>query len=139
MDRQKIQSACVGIAWALWRGMSADYKRRYARVIWDQFQGRLAGEAQTTSNLGQYVNSLCSKLQVVQLPKESIEELDEIFESNNDRAILRMMREETALIVVKIRVMNEERKAQFEDEYAEEEALIEALDGKGGLFDGISE
>jgi len=75
----------------------------------------------------------------VQLPKESIEELDEIFESNNDRAILRMMREETALIVVKIRVMNEERKAQFEDEYAEEEALIEAQDGKGGLFDGISE
>lgn len=90
-----------------------------------------------TSNLGQFLNSCCSKLGVTAFAKSDIEELDEILEGGQDRAILRLMREETALVVVKVRLLNEERKGSFVDEYAEEEALM--APEEGGLFDGIQD
>lgn len=92
-----------------------------------------------TSNLGTFINSASSKLGVLSLGrKEDLLALDEILNSGQDRAVLRLLREETALIVVKVRLLNEERKAElaaFLDEYAEEEALIEAQ--RGGFFDGL--
>jgi len=129
------------IAWALWRGMSPDYKRRYARVIWDQFQSRLQGEAMATSSLGTFVNSACSKLGVVSLGRrDDLGTLDGILNSGQDRLVLRLLREETALIVVKVRLMNEERRAEIEalmDDYAQEDALREAQEG--GALDGLSD
>lgn len=116
MDKEKIRQMCVDLAWALWRGMSADYKRRYAMVVWDQFRDRLAGEAMSTSNLGQYVNSLCSKLGVVRLGEsDDLDRINEILNSGQDREILRTMREETALVVVKVRLLNEKRKEEWKE------------------------
>lgn len=138
MEREKIVQMAVDLAWALWRGMDATYKRRYARVIWDQFQSRLQGEAMATSNLGTFVNSACSKLGVTALGKaDELPALDAILQSGEDRAILRVMREETALVVVRVRLLNEQRRAEFEervDEVTEEEALIKAQEeGSDGI------
>jgi len=113
MEREKLVGLCVDLAWALWRGMDSDYKRKYAMVIWDQFQARLAGEAMATSNLGQYVNSLCSKLGVT-FRAYDVQPVDRVLSSGEDRAILRVMREETALVVVKVRLLNEARKEQWD-------------------------
>jgi len=115
---ETIRDKCVVLAWALWRGMDSDYKRKYARVIWDQFQVRIAGEAQTTNSLSKYVNQLCSKLGVGQLGDgDELAELDAILNCGQDRAILRAMREDTALIVLKVRLLNEERKEEREQRY----------------------
>lgn len=101
-----------------------------------------------TSNLGAFINSASSKLGVLSLGrKKDLPALDEILNSGRDRAVLRLLREETALIVVKIRLLNEERQAEIAalmDEYAEEEALIEAqglaeASREEGLFDGIQD
>ena len=142
MERAKTLAMATELAWALWRGMDPNYKRRYARVIWDQFQARLQGEAMATSNLGTFVNSASSKLGVLSLGRKAdLPALDEILNSGQDRAVLRLLREETALIVVKIRLLNEERQAEIAalmDEYAEESALT-AAQNDGGLFDGLSD
>lgn len=135
MDREMIQQMCVDLAWAIWRSMDTQYKRRYALKVWDQFQERLAGEAMTTTRLGQYINSVCSKLGVGQLgSKDDAGRIDEILNAGADRAVLRMMRDETALIVVKVRLLNEERKAAWEkwreehpDPIEEEERMIQAF------------
>ena len=131
--REQLIDMCVALAWILWRGMDPDYKRKYARVIWDQFQARLAGEAQTCATLGEYVNALSDKLGVQALGlTEDLDILDSTLNSGKDREILRMMREETALIVVKVRLMNElyreEREAAWRerDPIAQEEELKEA-------------
>ena len=130
----------VTLAWALWRGMDAEYKRKYARVVWEQFQTRLQGEAQTTADLGQYVNNVCSKLGVTRLGDgDDLVELDAILGAGQDREVLHALRDRTALIVVRVRLLNEARKEAYEahkrehpDEYTQEEELIEAQ--RGGMF-----
>ena len=130
MERDKLIDQCVYLAWCLWLGMDRAYKQKYARVIWSQFQNRLQGEAMTTANLGQYVNSLCSKLGVHTLGiSEDLDILDSILNCGEDRAILRMFREEAALIVVRVRLWNEQRRALEELRQAEESQ-------QEGLFDG---
>lgn len=129
MDREELINQATHLAWYLWRGMDGAYKQQYARVIWDQFQARLQGEAMVTNNLGTYLNSLSSKLGVraVGLTGD-LDILDSILNCGHDREILRILREETALIVVKVRLWNEERREQWEAEHpdpiAEEEALM---------------
>ena len=134
MKREIVLLMCIDLAWALWRSMDAEYKRRYALKVWEQFQERLAGEAMTTTRLGEYVNSVCSKLGVQQLGgKDDIARIDEILNAGADRDILRLMRDETALIVVKVRLLNEQRKAEYEKwrkehptDIEQEEELIKA-------------
>jgi hypothetical protein len=130
----------VTLAWALWRGMDADYKRKYARVVWDQFQTRLQGEAMTTADLGQYVSSVSSKLGVAHLGEGGdLEEIDAILRAGQDRPVLRALRDRTALVVVRVRLLNEARKEEYEERrrqhpnaYEQEDELIEAQ--QGGLL-----
>lgn len=74
-----------------------------------------------TSNLGRFVNSLCSKLQA--FPGRNIGERDEVLEilnSGNDRELLKLLREETTLIVLMVRVANEQRRAAWTERQEEE-------------------
>jgi hypothetical protein len=120
--------------------MDAEYKRKYVRVVWDQFQARLQGEAMTTADLGQYVSSVCSKLGVTRLGDgKDLGEIDAILSAGQDREVLRALRDRAALIVVRVRLLNEARREAYEawrkehpNAYEQEDELIEAQ--KGGLF-----
>ncbi len=71
----------------------------------------------TTVNLGRYFNAVCSKLGVQGLgPREELDILDGILNGGQDRALLRVLRDETALIVVKVRLLNESRKLALENQ-----------------------
>jgi len=130
----------VTLAWAIWRGIDPKYKMEKARVIWDQFQTRLQGEAGTTTDLARYVNSVCSKLGVAHLGDgKDLAEIDAVLSAGQDREVLNALRDRTALIVVRVRLLNEARKEEYEarrkarsNEYEQEDELIEAQ--KGGLF-----
>lgn len=131
MERDKLIDQCVHLAWYLWRGMDPQYKQKYARVIWDQFQNRLQGEAMTTANLGQFVNSLCSKLGVHALGiQDDLEIMDSILNSGEDRAILKVFREEVALIVVRVRLWNEQRREEWlrQQEESQQEELLDGTE-----------
>lgn len=71
-----------------------------------------------TSNLGKFVNSLCSKLQV-QIGAEDSAEAESILNSGTDRALLKLLREETTLLVLMVRVANQERREEWEARQAE--------------------
>ena len=52
---------------------------------------------------------------------------ESILNSNLDREILKLMREETALLVLMVRVQNDERRKQWEEEDREWRELEKAI------------
>lgn len=74
-----------------------------------------------TSNLGKFVNSICSKLQAQIETKDSMA-IEAILNGGNDRALLKLLREETTLLVLMVRVANQERREEWEAAQAERQA-----------------
>jgi hypothetical protein len=70
---------------------------------------------------------------------KDLAEIDAVLSAGQDREVLNALRDRTALIVVRVRLLNEARKEEYEarrkarsNEYEQEDELIEAQ--KGGLF-----
>lgn len=114
---EKLRQQAADLLMSVWRTIPSDYKSRYRMSIWDQFESQVRSAAYT-SNLARFANSLCSKLQCV--PGRNKDERDialEILNSGQDRALLKMLREETTLIVLMVRVANEQRRDDWLSEY----------------------
>lgn len=84
-----------------------------------------------TSNLGKFVNSLCSKLQI-NLGYSDAERAraEAILNSNRDRALLRLLREETTLLVLMVRV----RRDAAGEKLAEKPDMLDDLEAAGRRF-----
>lgn len=113
----------------LWRGISPDYKRKYARSIWQQFEDNLRSAAYT-GQLSTFLSKLTTRLGV-EIRREDVELVTGVMQSGEDKAILKMLRDETVLLVLLVRVANEERKAKFE---AKKLAKKEPHEKEEGLF-----
>lgn len=105
---------------AIWRGIPADFKSRYRMNIWQQFEDQIRSAAYT-SNLGKFVNSLCSKLQAT-VGRNAEERVygEKVLNSGQDRALLKLLRDETTLLVLMVRVANQKRREQWEAENPDE-------------------
>ena len=105
----------------IWRGIPADYKSRYRRTIWEQFENEIRSAAYTGS-LAKFINSLCSRLQV-DLGRTEAERAvaQEILKGADDRAMLKMLREETTLLVLMVRVDNEEKRNEWAEKHKEDD------------------
>lgn len=110
----------------VWRGIPASYKSRYRRDIWQQFEDNVRSEAYT-SNLGKFINSLCQNLNVQIRGADDIELANDALREGNDKTLLKMMREETLLLVLMVRQRNQERREEWEARQAEREAEEEAM------------
>jgi len=105
----------------IWRGVPRDYKSRYRMSIWQQFEDRVRSAAYT-SNLGKFVNSLCLSLSATVGTNAADREIaDRILNGGNDRALLKLLREETTLLVLMVRVANQERREEWAAARAMEE------------------
>jgi hypothetical protein len=93
----------------LWRGLDADYKRKYARTIWQQFEDALRSAAYTSS-LAQWYETLHRKL-AIRVRSDDQAGIAAVIGSGHDRLVLRMIRDETSYLVVLVRVANDERNA----------------------------
>ena len=102
----------------VWRGIPSDYKSRYRMNIWQQFEDNIRSAAYTSS-LGKFVNSLCQKLGAsIGRNAEDREAAQIILNSGNDRALLKLLRDETTLLVLLVRVANQERREEWEKTHA---------------------
>jgi len=105
----------------IWKGIPADYKSRYRMNIWQQFEDNIRSAAYT-SNLGKFVNSLCSKLSAqIGRNGEDRAAAKAILQQADARAMLKLLREETTLLVLMVRVVNQERREVWEAEHQESE------------------
>lgn len=87
-----------------------------------------------TSSLAKFASSLCSKLQAdIGKRAEEREDAECILNSGNDRDLLKVMRDETTLVVLMVRVANQERREEWEakrqDREKQEKAMEDPLFG----------
>lgn len=119
-DQENLHQQAAALLMAIWRGIPADFKSRYRMNIWQQFEDQIRSAAYT-SNLGKFVNSLCSKLQAT-VGRNAEERVygEKVLNSGQDRALLKLLRDETTLLVLMVRVANQKRREQWEAENPDE-------------------
>lgn len=111
---------------AIWRGVPADYKSRYRASIWQQFEDNVRSAAYT-SNLGKFVNSLCAKLQA-QIKAGDVQESEKILNSGQDKKLLKLLRDETTLLVLMVRLANQERQEEWRAKQEEIDEQKQAME-----------
>jgi len=104
----------------IWRGIPPDYKRRYRMTIWTQFENEIRA-ASYTSSLAKFISSICTHLRA-DLGKTAAERAvaEEIIKTADDRTMVKMMRDETTLLVLMVRVDNEEKRNEWLESQKEE-------------------
>jgi len=102
----------------IWRGVPLDYKRKYMN-IWEQFENNIRAAAYT-SNLSKFANSLCLKMNA-QAGKNKAERVraEQLLAELDSRETLKMLREETTLLVLIVRNAVQEKRAAWEAEHVE--------------------
>jgi hypothetical protein len=100
----------------LWSGIPADYKMKYARSIWQQFEDNIRSAAYT-DRLSIWYDVMCRKLGI-DVKSADLSVIHECLQIGADEVFLRLLREETAYLVVLVRLANEERKAEIEERKA---------------------
>lgn len=126
MENQEIRNQAVALLMAIWRGTPFDFKSRYRMTIWTQFENQVRSAAYT-NNLAKFINQLCLKLDANPGKNASERaEVERIANSGNDRAILKLLRDETTLVVLMVRIANQEKREEWELLHPEEEELKHA-------------
>ena len=98
----------------IWRGLDSNYKSKYARSIWQQFEDNIRSAAYA-STLSRFYNQLCSRLEI-QIDATGMADVQAALalQGTEARALLRHLRDETATLVLMVRIENEKRKADWQ-------------------------
>lgn len=98
----------------IWRGLDSNYKSKYARSIWQQFEDNIRSAAYA-STLSRFYNQLCSRLEI-QIDATGMADVQAALalQGTEARALLRQLRDETATLVLMVRIENEKRKADWQ-------------------------
>lgn len=110
-----LRQQATALLMVIWRGIPADYKSRYRMDIWTIFENEIRSAAYT-NNLGKFVNSLCSRLgATIGTRADERATAEAILNSGQDAALLKLLREETVLIVLMVRVAIQARRADYDE------------------------
>lgn len=94
----------------LWNGIPGDYKQRYARNIWQQFEDNIRAAAYT-AKLSKFVNSICLRLRI-EITGRDVTAVNAVLASADERDILRQLREEATVLMLMVRMENEKQRAE---------------------------
>lgn len=95
----------------LFRCIEEDYKSKYFRELWEQYENALRS-ASFCSSLPQFYQNILKKLPIhpeVQYMKE----IRSVLQCGKDTVVLNWLRDETSYLVLLARLINEERKESF--------------------------
>lgn len=113
----------------LFRGLSADYKSKYKRDVWDQFENNIRASAYTAKLTTFFEN--ITRTMLIRLEQQYAADAMNILNSGLDKQILTWLRDETTYLVLIARLKNEERKEAFK---ARQEENKEEYPGHPSLF-----
>ena len=108
MELDPIYTMALSLVTPLWRGLSPEYKAKYRRTIWPQFENQIRSAAYTTT-LSLWYSRVCSRLPIEPAARD-LEDLQVYLMSGQDRELLRLFRDEAPTIVTLLRVENEARR-----------------------------
>lgn len=127
MDADEVRKHAAALLGALWHGVPADYKSRYRRNIWQQFEDNVRSAAYTSS-LSRFVNNIAVKMAIeVGKSQADREAIENVLNMGQDRAILKTLRDETSVVVLMVRLANQERRRAYERKVREEAGDDEGL------------
>lgn len=122
MDHYEMATALLT---PIWRGIPAAYKSRYRTKIWQQFEDNIKSAAYTAT-LSRFASNLSSRLGV-RIATEDVVAVQAVLQSGQDRALLKLLRDEATTCVLLVRMINEERKAEWAKRDAERQAEERAV------------
>lgn len=121
LSKENIQDAAVATLSNIWSQIEWDkVTGNRAMGIWDEFTSKVKAAAMTTNNYEKFVEKLCRKMDIRSLKFRDISEISQQDEKFK-KAILKMLREETQVIVLQLRLNNQIRKEEYEQKKAREE------------------
>jgi hypothetical protein len=99
----------------LWKGLDSNYKSKYARSIWQQFEDNIRSAAYT-STLSRFYNNLSGKLAIA-IEAGGLADVNAALAltGSAERALLRQLRDETATLALMVRLENEKSKAAWKE------------------------
>jgi hypothetical protein len=108
-----------------WSGIPAEYKSKYARNIWEQFEAQIRSAAYT-SNLPRFFESLSTAL-AIEIRRDDLAACHGLLSCGEDRAALKLLRDETTTLVLMVRLENEERREKIKQRKEMEKELDRPL------------
>lgn len=110
------EEVATGLLTPLWRGIPSDYKKKYARNIWEQFENNIRSAAYT-ARAPEFLSKITQRLGVT-FQGVDAERVSAIVGGGHDRTLLKMLRDDTTYLVLLVRADNEERKEEFKAKQA---------------------
>lgn len=105
MEHEKIASDLLT---PLWQGIQSDYKAKYARTVWQQFENQIKSAAYT-EKLSLFLSRITERLNI-SIGESHTVKVAAFIQCGDDKMVLKMLRDDTALLVLLVRVANEERR-----------------------------
>lgn len=105
------------LLFSIWRGIAAGYKEKYRRNIWEQFEAGIRSAAYT-SDLSRFLDSACRKMGS-EIPSRCKSDVLEILDCEHSPAILRLLRDETTGLVLRVRLLNDDRRERVQEKWQE--------------------
>ncbi len=105
------------LLWPLWRCVTEEYKSRYKREIWDHFENAVRSAAYT-GQLRSYLTNIQARIPL-EIQAQYAKKILTIVNSGEDEEILNWLRDETTYLILQVRLMNQQRKEDFESLYPE--------------------
>ena len=119
------------LLWPTWCGIPENFKVRYARNIWEQFENNIRSAAYTSSPT-RFFESLCRRLGI-EIRGDDLRAVTETLETVEGSDLLRALRDETTILVLLCRLKNQERREQWKKEHNENVSVRDA--GNSAQFD----
>lgn len=113
------------LLWGLWRSIAEDYKKRYLKTIWEQFENAIRSSSYTDS-LKEFLDKFKKSIPV-DLQAQFNKEILSVVESGQDEVVLNWFRTEITYLVILVRMRNQKRKEDYQ--------VDQIYEIGGGLFD----
>lgn len=110
--------------WGLWRSVDEQYKVDYRKNIWEQFENAIRS-ASYTGSLKVFLTNLQNRIPL-SIQAQFMKDILIVVDSNQDNVVLDWIRNETTYLVMIVRLMNQERKNEFENNKKEETQEIDS-------------
>jgi hypothetical protein len=103
-----------GLLWPLWRCIEDAYKDRYKREIWDHFENAIRSAAYT-AKLSTFLTNFKNRIHT-NLEAQYMKHIRRVTDCGHDAEVLNWLRDETTYLVMITRLMNQERRDQFNEQ-----------------------
>lgn len=123
LREENLQNMALATLADIWSQIDFDkIKGQRAIGIWDEFANKVRASAMTTNKYETFVEKLCKKMDVRSLKFNNIADISK--ESNEIKeAVLKIFRNETQIIILKLRLNNKVKKEELKKRKIAQEKL----------------